>query len=176
MGSRRPSRKRPCRICRKWFTPHPRVGDRQQTCGAPDCQQEWHRRKCAAWNRTNRTYFQEIYLRRRLEEVVDSAPANSPASTGSAPPPPSAPAPATPRHYPKAVIQEVIGAQHLVIIEYIVRLLVRGVQEVIAAQLADSPKESRQLPPRWCSRGDGPQPPSQVCSGTGLSPPPGGLP
>ena len=163
MGSRRSSAKRPCRISRKWFTPHPRVGDRQQTCGALDCQQEWHRRKCAAWNRTNRTYFQEIYLKRRLDDVA-AQPATSFPTVGPTPPP-SAPAPPpSSRHYPVRVVQEVIGVQQLVIIEYLVRLLVRGVQEVIVVQHIDSPKESRQLPPRWCSRGDSPQPPSQVCS------------
>jgi len=33
MGERRKSTKRPCRICGKWFTPHPRLGTRQKTCG-----------------------------------------------------------------------------------------------------------------------------------------------
>ena len=175
MGSPRQYRKRPCRICRKWFTPHPRLGDRQRTCGADDCQQQWHRRQCAEWNRRNRTYFQEIHLKRRLEEAASAKP--SPAPSGADAPPPSAPAPPpSPRHYPVRVVQEVIGAQQLVIIEYLVRLLVRGVQEAIATQPVDSAKESRQLPPQRCSRADSFRRPSQVCSGTGLSPHPGGLP
>jgi hypothetical protein len=26
-------RKRPCRVCRRWFMPNPRLKDRQMTCG-----------------------------------------------------------------------------------------------------------------------------------------------
>ncbi len=43
-------RKRPCRVCRRWFRPHPRAGDRQKVCDAPKCQRERHRRSCSAWN------------------------------------------------------------------------------------------------------------------------------
>ena len=32
------ARKKPCRICRRWFRPDPRVGQRQRACGEPDCQ------------------------------------------------------------------------------------------------------------------------------------------
>jgi hypothetical protein len=31
-------RKRPCSICRRWFMPDVRVGQRQQACSSPDCQ------------------------------------------------------------------------------------------------------------------------------------------
>ena len=27
-------KKRPCKICRRWFPPHPRLKERQKTCGA----------------------------------------------------------------------------------------------------------------------------------------------
>ena len=36
--------KKPCRICRRWYRPDPRVGARQKTCGSPECQREWNRR------------------------------------------------------------------------------------------------------------------------------------
>jgi hypothetical protein len=39
-------RKRPCRICRRWFVPHPGAGDRQHVCSAVDCQRERHWRAC----------------------------------------------------------------------------------------------------------------------------------
>ena len=42
-------RKRPCRICRRWFVPHPRSGDRQRVCSEAQCHQERHRRACQAW-------------------------------------------------------------------------------------------------------------------------------
>ncbi|NOR22935.1 MAG: hypothetical protein GQ542_00830 [Desulforhopalus sp.] len=66
MSSRRKSKKRPCRICQKWFMPHPRVGDRQKTCGDHECMRKWHARKCAEWNRKNRNCAQEKYLSDRL--------------------------------------------------------------------------------------------------------------
>lgn len=150
MGQKHQRHKRPCRICKKWFLPNPRLGDRQKTCGAPECQRQWHARKCAEWNRKNRSYFQEIYLRRRLAdlETASSEPLPSPS-------PVPALQPAAPLDYPRGVVQEVIGAQHLVIIEYIVRLLVRSVQEVIRPQATETQSESRRLPPEAISRGDG---------------------
>lgn len=43
MGQKRSGTKRPCRICKKWFFPNPRLGDRQKTCGTPECQRQWHK-------------------------------------------------------------------------------------------------------------------------------------
>lgn len=64
-GSRM-ARKRPCRICRRWFTPHPRAGDRQRVCGDRGCQRERNRRSCASWRRRHPDYDREDRLRRRL--------------------------------------------------------------------------------------------------------------
>jgi len=151
MGQKRLCRKRPCRICGKWFVPNPRLGDRQKTCGVAGCQRLWHARKCAEWNRHHRHLFQESYLKGRMQ-------------VGDSPEQPLSPAPsavpiipvqhAPPLDYPRRVVQEVIGAQQLVIIEYIVRLLRRDVQEVIRSQLADIQSELRILPPEAISRGD----------------------
>lgn len=158
---KKPRRKKcPCRICKKWFLPNPRLGDRQQTCGASECQRQWHARKCAEWNRKNRAYFQEIYLRRRLESL-----AADPAEPLPPPCPPSAPAPplqaVAPLDYPRRVVQEVIGAQQLVIIEYLIRLLARGVQEVMRVQLPETQGKSRRLPLPAVSRGDSQRGPPQ---------------
>ncbi len=43
-------KKRPCRICRVWFMPDARLGDKQHVCGQASCQQERHKRSCAQWN------------------------------------------------------------------------------------------------------------------------------
>lgn len=158
MGQKRQSTKRPCRICRKWFLPNPRLGDRQKTCGTTECQQQWHSRKCAEWNRKNRSYFQENYLKRRLESLV-AAP-SEPTPSASPPPEPEPPfQPVPPLDYPREVVQEVIGAQQLVIIEYIVRLLKRSVQEVIVSQPVETQKEFQGLPPMSISRDDSQRPP-----------------
>ncbi len=146
-------KKRPCRACGKWFTPNPRLGDRQQTCGAMECQRKWHARKCAEWNRKNHAYFKEIYLRGRLESFGSDPPAQSPSSCTSwrINDPPRR---TSPLDLPQGVIQEVIGVKQLIIIEYIVRLLTRSVQEVIRIQLVEKKKEIRRLPLSSISRGD----------------------
>lgn len=60
-------RKRPCRICHRWFRPHPRAGDRQQACSAAPCQAERRRRAVAAWRRRHPDYDRDDRLRRRLQ-------------------------------------------------------------------------------------------------------------
>ncbi len=155
MGQKRRGLKRPCRICKKWFIPDPRLGGRQKTCGSPECQRKWHIRKCAEWNMKNRHCSRESYLRGRLESL--SSVPKSPATPPPIPPsPPLKPSPkrVTPLDYPPKVVQEVIGTQQLVIIEYIVRLLIKRVQEVIKPQLAGIKSEYRQLLPERISRGD----------------------
>lgn len=161
MGEKNRYKKRPCRICRKWFVCDPRLGARQQTCGSAECQRKWHARKCAEWNRKNRDYFQEIYIRKRIEDCEahnkDRAISSSNASncfpkTG----PPAAP---FPPDFPPPGFQEVIGIQQFIIIEYIIRLLTRGVQEAIKAQLVENKKQKATLPPSARSRGDRQKPP-----------------
>lgn len=156
MGQKRHVKKRPCRICKKWFLPNPRLGDRQKTCGTPECQSKWHIRKCSEWNMKNRHCSRESYLRGRLELLspVPDSPASPPPISPS-PPLKTSPKRITPLDYPPKVVQEVMGTQQLVIIEYIVRLLIKRVQAVIKPQLAEIKSEYYQLPPEQVSRGDG---------------------
>ncbi len=62
-------RKRPCRICRRWFLPHPRAGARQRVCSGADCQRERHRRACADWHDRNAADDREDRLRRRITTI-----------------------------------------------------------------------------------------------------------
>jgi len=142
------SRKRPCRICGKWFMPNPRLDDRQKTCGSDACKRQWHTAKCAEWNKQNRAYFKEIYLRNRLEAARSDAAESSPTSPRPARGP-------SPLQIPQEVVQEVMGSQQSVIIEYIVQVLLRGVQEVISIHRLEISKEFRQQLAASCSRGDG---------------------
>jgi len=50
------TRKRPCRICRRWFYPEPRVGDRQRACSNPDCQTARRQKTQANWRAQNPGY------------------------------------------------------------------------------------------------------------------------
>lgn len=62
------ARCRPCRVCRKWFLPHLRAGDRQHVCSQPACQKEWHRRNCANFHKKCPDYDRETHLERRIEK------------------------------------------------------------------------------------------------------------
>lgn len=61
--------KRPCSICRKWFTPDVRQKGRQTTC-SPACQNERHRRQCEKLNRKNKAVHKNNYLAKQIEDAV----------------------------------------------------------------------------------------------------------
>jgi len=157
MGENRKSKKRPCRICRKWFTPDPRLGDRQKTCGKERCKRKWHAKKCAEWNKKNRSYFQAIYLGSKLESSKPPSqtdrrppPSSNPDKTDPARPPSSRSTP----QLPGDVIQDVIGVQPLIIIEYVAQLLVRSFKEVIRVQPIEIQRKIDRLPCKGCLRSD----------------------
>ena len=50
------TRKRPCRTCLRWFYPDPRAGDRQRTCGKPECQSVRRKKPQANWRAQNPSY------------------------------------------------------------------------------------------------------------------------
>ena len=140
-------KKRPCKICRKWFVPNPRVGSRQQTCGAEECKRKWHTKKCADWNKQNRLYFQSNYLKKKLQaadgqkETPKHPPSLSTKSSKSS-------------QLPQDVIQEVIDPQQLVIIEYVAQVLWGRFQEVIQTQHVEIKRDPERLLPMAFSRSD----------------------
>jgi hypothetical protein len=67
----------------------------------------------------------------------------------STPPPRFAP------QLPRDVIQEVIGVQPLIIIEYVSQLLVSSFKEVIRAQAVEIQGKIKQVPCDACLRSDG---------------------
>jgi hypothetical protein len=126
-------RKRPCRICRRWFSPCPRLKDRQMTCGEQACKREWHRRKCAKWNRENSELLKREHLAHQLKAVAagrGQAKVTDDAHPGTAP---LQNAPRTEHLSPFA--QEVIAAQLAVMIEYLLRHVLRRAKEVMRRQL-----------------------------------------
>jgi hypothetical protein len=62
-------RRRPCRICRHWFTPDPRNAPRQKVCSGECCQRERHRLSCRLWRERHPDYDREERLRRRLRPL-----------------------------------------------------------------------------------------------------------
>ena len=149
MHQKRVLKKRPCRICRRWFMPHPKLKDRQMTCGDPECKKEWHRKKCAAWNKKNSDYFRSNYLHKKLyatsqrdkthqSETLPTRPIRSRLKSG----------------LPHQFVQEVIGIQHLIIIEYFGQLLARRFQEVLKRQPSVNTSKTRRLLKDGSSRCD----------------------
>ena len=134
------SRKRPCRICRKWFLPGPRQQDRQRTCGAPECQRQWHRRQCARYNRNNRTNRKEDYLAQKLAKSRDSPSQSQPTKVYTCPPPPSR----IQMGLPRRLICEAIGSEMLIIIEYCIEQVL---QRQRAARCATSGSKRFQRAP-----------------------------
>jgi hypothetical protein len=128
-------KKHPCRICGCWFVPNPRLKDRQKTCAEALCKREWHRRKCAQWNKSNPDYSKSNYLQKKLEA---SLPCKSRFRSG----------------LPLVFVQEVIGIQHLVIIEYLAQHLLRRFQEVFTAKAFVITRQIGQLPCGVFSRSD----------------------
>ena len=136
--------RRPCRICRCWFTPNPRLKDRQKTCGDAQCKRQWHRKKCSEWNKKNTDYFKTNYLQKKLDAAAPSEkaskilPVKSRLKSG----------------LPLAFVQEVIQVQHLIIIEYLAQLLVRRFQEVLRSQVVINTRKISQQFPLGISRCD----------------------
>lgn len=117
--------KRPCRICRRWFSPDPRLGERQKTCADPHCKKEWHRKKCAQWNRKNAEYFRANYLHKKLDALSERKGVAGVCAVRSR----------SPSGLPQRKVQEVMGVQPFVIIEYLVQLLLRHFQELIRVKV-----------------------------------------
>lgn len=112
-------KKRPCSICRRWFLPDARVGDRQHACERDECQRERHRRADQRWHAANRDYDRD----RRWRETIAAAkqePSETPPAV-NAPPPTSG--------LPWDVVQDEMGVQARVIIAGVVRVMGLFVQD-----------------------------------------------
>jgi len=136
-------RKRPCRICRRWFRPDPRVGARQRTCGSVACGRAWHRRSCRDWRRRNPDYDRDDRLRRRLRREPESV-----------------------RGDPLArldwdVARDATGLQVAVVVEETAQLLVSWARDEMAPQVPGSPNENSRhpLPPVRDAMGSSPPAP-----------------
>ena len=119
-------RKRPCRICRRWFAPNPRAGDRQRVCGSGECQRERHRRACRAW----REREGEAERRHRLQQRLRAQPQGS-APVGAV---------------RWDAVRDAVGLEVAVILEELHRLLEDVVRDAVSRQVAAVAVESGRLP------------------------------
>jgi hypothetical protein len=120
-------KKRPCSVCRCWFLPDVRVGDRQHACDREACQRERHRRADRRWRSANRDYDRD----RRWRESIAAAKAE-PSS-----PPPAANAPPPTSGLPWDVVQDEMGVQDRVILAGVVRVMGVFVQDEIRRQATE---------------------------------------
>lgn len=118
-------RRRPCRICRKWFRPHPRAGARQRVCSSRACQRERHRQACEAWHARNPGYDRESRLQKKLHLLPKAAA-----------PPSWTPAPIRP---PTARLdwdaaRDAVGPEVTVVVEESLKVTQAWVRDVVTAQ------------------------------------------
>ena len=122
-------RKRPCRICRCWFVPHPRAAGRQHVCSRADCQRERHRRACRNWRQREGPAERAHRLRQRLLVAGDGRP------TAVAP------------RVSWDAVRDAVGLEVAVILEEISRLLEDLVRDAVRRQVHVPATESRRVSP-----------------------------
>jgi hypothetical protein len=59
--------RRRCPFCRRWFHPHPRLNQRQKTCGQLECRRKQKRKSNQQWRTENSDYFCGVYGRQKEE-------------------------------------------------------------------------------------------------------------
>jgi hypothetical protein len=148
-------RKKPCSICRKWFTPDRRVGSRQKTC-SEECRKEWRRRKQTEWRENNPEYFKARWLKERSRRAAeaDQAAANviedikagrEPAPLKERPRPPSVIRMCGElRRIPWRAMQSEIGIEVTDSIMVVAKVMLQAVQSEKKAEVTENKRE----PPR----------------------------
>ena len=79
------ARKKPCRICRRWFHPDARVGERQRACGQPECQTARRQKTQADWRKRNPDYAIGWRLDQRAAQTPPPEPLRFPAPLNQLP-------------------------------------------------------------------------------------------
>ena len=75
--------RRRCPFCRRWFHPHPRLKERQKTCGRAECRREQKRRFNQKWRNEHPDYFRGTYALQK--ESTERVPRKSVATARSIP-------------------------------------------------------------------------------------------
>jgi hypothetical protein len=112
-------RKRPCRVCGRWYWPDPRVGERQCTCGREACRRERKKRTNKDWRRRNADYWRDGRLRSRVVKQGVVEPGEGHPTLG----------------IDWGVVQAEIGLEAAIIIEESERVVVDWVQAEMRRQL-----------------------------------------
>src|ERR1039457_1045883 len=127
------ARKRPCRICRRWFRPGPRAGDRQRACDAAECQAARRQKTQARWRKRNPGYAAAWRIDRRATHLPQP------------PEPQRLPAPLN--QLPWDVAKDHFGVQGADFIGVMSSLIIRVAKDHFKAYLIDPTGLSGRLPP-----------------------------
>ena len=130
-------KKRPCRICRRWFQPHRRVGDRQTVCSRDECQRERHRRACAAWRKRETQSVRFHRLTQRVTVPVEELPPETSAG--------SPPGPETRLRFDR--VRDAVGLQVSMVIQVLAIVIRDYVRDAVRAQTKTVRTNARRLPP-----------------------------
>src|ERR1017187_215904 len=126
------ARKRPCAICRRWFRPNARVGDRQHACGKPGCQISRRQKTQASWRRRNPGYAIAWRIDQRATQT------QSPPEPLRLPPPLN--------QLPWGLAKDQFGSQRADFIGVMGALIVRSAKDQFRAYPIDSTRLSGTLP------------------------------
>jgi hypothetical protein len=124
-------RKKPCRICRRWFQPDARVGERQRACREPECQTARRRKTQADWRKRNPDYA----IAWRLDQRSAQTPAPEPLRF-----------PAPLNQLPWEFAKDQFGAQGADFIGVMSTLLLRSAKDQIRPYLIDPTGLPSRLP------------------------------
>lgn len=126
------ARKRPCSICRRWFRPDPRVGDRQHACRRPECQAARRKKTQARWRARNPDYAAGHRLLQRRAREQPPEPLRLPAPL---------------ERLPWDLAKDQFGAQGADFLGLMGTLVVRSAKDQIRPHAADSTRVPGALPP-----------------------------
>lgn len=129
-------RKRPCSICRRWFRPDARVGDRQRACGEASCQAARRRRTQAGWRAANAGYGAARRIQKRAAVAAES---------GRNPAPLRVPSPLD--RLPWDLAQDEMGGQAADFIGLVAKVLRVAAKDQRHAQLPETIGKSGGVPP-----------------------------
>ena len=119
-------RKRPCAVCRHWFLPDLRVGNRQKVCAGQACRLVQRQRSQAAWRRRNPDYE----VARRLNQRASKRPSTEAPGAQR-----EAPVRAALTRLPWDVAQDEFGAKGAEFIRVFGGRIVRCCQDELSAQI-----------------------------------------
>jgi hypothetical protein len=125
------TRKKPCRICRRWFQPDPRVGDRQRVCSKPDCQNVRRQNTQASWRKRNPGYAIAWRIDQRTARTDPPEPLRLPAPLNQ---------------LPWSVAKDQFGQQGADLIGVTSALILRTAKDQMRPYLLDSTKLPSGLP------------------------------